>query len=650
MGVPVSVVMTVRNGQPYLPEAVASILAQTYRDFEFLLVDNGSTDGSVQVMRGFDDPRMRIVELGRDIGRIAALNMALREARGDYVAIQDADDISLPTRLEKQMSYLSGRPDVVLLGTWPDVIDEKGDLCGEYRLPTDRQGILDHFVVDNAFAHSSVVFRAAPVRELGGYPEDYPASHDAMLWLAVSSRYEVANLPEVLVHIRRHADRAGLSPDIVKAAKWDRLRLYREAQFHGVGTAHARKSGRRAMAHAMVDYAETLSQERRRRQALRWATEAVIRYPLLCVRDVHIRARAIRVFAGPRLSGLLSNVKRRLFRASATRRLSNGGGQLKSERHDRRYGHPADCACAVCGMPSPAMFWLRKLVFRALRAYWRTPFRGRTRLTEFLHPRLCSPGVPFDVRVSIDGVPFTLDLGDGLQSRMYYGNYEPGFVAFVRRVLQRGQVFVDAGANVGYYSAIAASKVGSSGEVHSFEPVPWLYARLERLSVEAAKVGFRISPNESALGDAGGQTTIYVMDTDNIGWSTTSYDMIRDPNTIAEALPCRSLSLDEYFIDQRLRRPDMVKMDVEGGEIGVLKGMRRLFEAGQRPVLICEAHRRKVDEITGWLTQFGYKPFQCLNRGDLISVDPPLSQNAESLIRFNVDTFVFMPQEKQDAA
>ncbi len=164
---------------------------------------------------------------------------------------------------------------------------------------------------------------------------------------------------------------------------------------------------------------------------------------------------------------------------------------------------------------------------------------------------------------------------------MFYGNCEPGHIAFVRRVLQPGQVFVDAGAMVGYYSAVAASKVGPGGEVHSFEPVPWLYARLEQLSAKARELRFRIHANESALGNEDGESTIYIMKTEVTGWSTTSYDMIGNPDAIDEALPCRSIRLDGYF--------------------------------------------------------------QCLNRGDLVPIKVPVSRNLESLIRFDLDTIVFMP-------
>ncbi|MFC1937085.1 glycosyltransferase family 2 protein [Chloroflexota bacterium] len=105
-----TVLMTVYNGEPYLYEAVASILAQTYRDFRFLILDNASTDNSRGVIRSFNDPRIKLVELPENIGLVAALNRGLEMIDTPFVARMDADDISLPTRLEKELNELQNSP------------------------------------------------------------------------------------------------------------------------------------------------------------------------------------------------------------------------------------------------------------------------------------------------------------------------------------------------------------------------------------------------------------------------------------------------------------------------------------------------------------------------------------------------------------
>ena len=97
--------------------------------------------------------------------------------------------------------------------------------------------------------------------------------------------------------------------------------------------------------------------------------------------------------------------------------------------------------------------------------------------------------------IDIGGLPFQLDLGERMQTRMFYRFYEPNEVAFVRRTLRSGQVFIDAGANIGYYTAVAAAAVGATGEVHAFEPVPWLHDRLRGFEQRANSAGFHVCAN-----------------------------------------------------------------------------------------------------------------------------------------------------------
>src|SRR2546428_1522930 len=129
----VRVLMAVHNGEPHLRAAVESVLAQTYPDFELLIVDDGSTDGSADVVRSYEDRRIRLLENERNLGQIPSLNRALREAHGEYVARLDHDDLCLPERLERQVEELDAEPSAALAGTWIDVVDEDGRLWATVR-------------------------------------------------------------------------------------------------------------------------------------------------------------------------------------------------------------------------------------------------------------------------------------------------------------------------------------------------------------------------------------------------------------------------------------------------------------------------------------------------------------------------------------
>ena len=280
------------------------------------------------------------------------------------------------------------------------------------------------------------------------------------------------------------------------------------------------------------------------------------------------------------------------------------------------------------------MLHLRKLLLWALHAYTHTSLRGRTRLTELLHPRVCPPGSPFVVTLDIDDVPLELDLSEHCQARMFYGFYEPNEVAFVRRILRPGQVFVDVGAHVGYYAAVASSIVGPSGEVHAFEPVPWLYGRLQRLGEQAGINGFRIWCHQTALSDREGETIVWVSRGYNFG---TIVPGLLNQAEVKDCFPVRCMRLDEYFNSSERRPPDMVKIDVERAELAVLRGMAGLFEAGLQPTVLCEVSRRTVQAAIALLTRFSYEPFHCMADGTVTPVTLPLP--------FDLMTLAFVPRQ-----
>ena len=198
----ISTIMTVRNGEPYIEEAVNSILSQTYSNFELIVVDNGSTDRSLELVRQYDDPRIRIIELGRNLGRTPALNIGWKEARGDYLAIQDADDRSLPDRFSQQVAFMEANPDVGVCGTWMQTFGESTQVL---QYPTDHETIKRSLLFGTGLGHSSILLRkrSFDARNLR-YDESYQHCQDSALWSRAARWIQLANLPEVLAWYRIH--------------------------------------------------------------------------------------------------------------------------------------------------------------------------------------------------------------------------------------------------------------------------------------------------------------------------------------------------------------------------------------------------------------------------------------------------------------
>ena len=197
--------MAVYNGEKYLRQAVESILHQTFTDFEFIIVDDGSTDTTPAILDAYHDPRIVRLRNVRNLGLTESLNRAIAQARGRYLARQDADDASYSTRLEKQVYFLQAHPEVGLLGTGYDIMDANGCVIGQ-ALPFTDNATLQHTLVRrNCFGHGSVMMRQEVLARIGGYSHEVGSLEDYDLWLRLAECTSLANLSESLYAWRRHS-------------------------------------------------------------------------------------------------------------------------------------------------------------------------------------------------------------------------------------------------------------------------------------------------------------------------------------------------------------------------------------------------------------------------------------------------------------
>ncbi len=200
----VTVLMPVRNGAAHLQQAIDSILAQTFVDFELLIIDDGSTDATPEFLRAQRDPRVRALTNPQNLGLVPTLNRGLELARGEWIARQDHDDLSMPDRLQKQVDFLRAHPDHVLVGTEAFATGEDGKKAYRLSRPVNPESIRWYLCFDNAFIHSSVMFRRDVIqRDFGGYPRSFH-SEDYALWSRVARARPTANLPEPLLLYREH--------------------------------------------------------------------------------------------------------------------------------------------------------------------------------------------------------------------------------------------------------------------------------------------------------------------------------------------------------------------------------------------------------------------------------------------------------------
>ncbi len=202
----VSIVMPVHNGERYLREAMESILSQSHENLEFLIIDDGSTDGTSAILKNYNDARIKIIQNDEREGLTKSLNKAIQIASAKYIARQDADDISDQYRIEKQLRMVEEDRLLGLVSSCFKIIDEHGRTLRLVNLPIEDVEIRKSILNLNVFCHGAAMFRREAIEFLGGYREFFKYAQDYDLWLRILERYNVRNTAEVLYGWRKSTD------------------------------------------------------------------------------------------------------------------------------------------------------------------------------------------------------------------------------------------------------------------------------------------------------------------------------------------------------------------------------------------------------------------------------------------------------------
>jgi glycosyltransferase involved in cell wall biosynthesis len=199
----VSIVMPVYNCQKYLKEAIISVLSQTYKNIELVIVNDGSTDSSMDIILSFSDDRIRCLVNEFNSGIVFTRNRGLDAAKGEYVATLDSDDIAMPERIEKQVFFLSSNPDYGMCGTFFYTMNSEGKPRRKIKFPTNNRDIVTYLTLGNCFCNSTVMIRSQLAKELK-YREKFDIVEDYELWCRIAKRAKLKNLSFYGTKYRMH--------------------------------------------------------------------------------------------------------------------------------------------------------------------------------------------------------------------------------------------------------------------------------------------------------------------------------------------------------------------------------------------------------------------------------------------------------------
>lgn len=206
----VTVLMPVYNGEEYLMSSVRSILSQTFKGFEFLIVNDCSTDGSLNIIKSFNDNRIVIHNNERNLGQTKSLNIGLKLAKGKYVARMDSDDMAYPKWLEKLLNYIKKYPEYVVVGAFAIMMNNLGKTIKVLKVPTNYEEAIFRIFFANSMNHVGTLLNKKIILANGSYNEEFQIAQDYELWSSlIRNRYRIISVSDILVAVRAHKNSLG---------------------------------------------------------------------------------------------------------------------------------------------------------------------------------------------------------------------------------------------------------------------------------------------------------------------------------------------------------------------------------------------------------------------------------------------------------
>ena len=197
----VSIVIPVHNGEKYIKESLDSCIGQTNQNIEIIVVNDASTDSTLEILQGYGD-KIKIITVEKQNGLGNVINIGIKESKGKYIARMDADDVMYPTRLEKQVEYLKNNPDCVAVGGQIDIIDSNSNVTGHREYVLEDSKIKRNMFIYQPFAHPAVMLRKSSAEEVGLYPEDLWKVEDVKFFFLLSKLGTFANVPDTVLKYR----------------------------------------------------------------------------------------------------------------------------------------------------------------------------------------------------------------------------------------------------------------------------------------------------------------------------------------------------------------------------------------------------------------------------------------------------------------
>lgn len=582
----VSIIIATYNRSYFICNAINSVLGQTFKDFELIVVDDGSTDDTKQVLTRYGSLINYLYQDNK--GRAQARNAGIKLAKGEYIAFLDDDDMWLPYKLQKQVEFLDAHPEIGLIHTFIDIIDEHGNLLKETtkkHLRLYKKAMRIGYIYEGMSKQcimflSTVMLRKDYLDKVGFFDSRIPAFEDWDFYLRFSLKYQIATIPEPLVKYRIHQAQTD-------SGEFNYGRISTALKHLNMLESYDIPSARNQIRHNFY---------------MHLANAYYIDMQLAMFRSYCLKTLSLNPLVVLRtrlaLHLALSLLPTRIIKV--IRHLKKKNPHLKEKRGIK---------------PIVSILLMNPILIRFFIFLIPHRFIINLYLSSFVSSIFPKDSIFRIVSHYGNNLKMVLKAGDKLnpqETHYWLGFYELGVQRLFAKLIKQGYVVYDIGAYIGFYSLLAGRLTGPNGKVYAFEPLP---RNIKRIKCHVLLNGMqdRIFCIPKIITDMSGKAVYRSFGRDDWGRSVGKNNLENPCLTEVDTLLVETASLDEFVFQDGYPAPSLIKIDVEGEEGRVLTGARRLLKE-YKPFIICELHNAEsARQVYEQLTSLGYK-FKDLER------------------------------------
>ncbi len=602
----VSVILPAYNGEKYLGQAIESMLNQTFNNFELIIINDGSTDSTEEIIKSYNDKRIKYIKTPKNLGLIKSLNIGIKNSQSEYIARMDQDDISFPYRLKKQVEYLDKHPEIIEVGSWAETINEEGKHVGYYKPGCNFILIKYEMLFGNIMMHPSIMMRKDNIAAIGGYDDAAINVEDYDVHLKFLKNGQIAIMPDILIQYRHH-------PESITSRGHSQKIMYQNTINYILKNISVliplKKEDEYLLENAII------------------GKDSYKDFRLIdLLKSINLLKKITLFFI--RTEGGIGEENQLKIMSQYRMRKSLIVTKYLVVKYHKIFG------LKNIERINKIKKFIKKLTPHNIFIKWPRIFirdRIREKMRNSFLRGLLFPKSPI-ILTDNYGIRFVFYPWEKIPlEKLQTHRFLNAEFKALKKLIHENDLVFDVGANIGLHSTMFGRWVGKNGIVYAFEPVPQTYDFLcETLALNKSR---NVRPQNIGLLEKSGVVQMNIFDKAYSGWNSFGCPTFDNISPIGK-IDVATDTIDNFCNKNNISKINFMKVDVEGFEKNVFNGAKQMLGNGMIDYLSFEISKiplkgsgAKAKEIFDILSSFGYKSYKFNSLNDCF--DGPFSDSEE---------------------